>query len=153
MPFFVLTAHSQTNTEEEIDELKRSAIYVAGFTDPSIKRRTDLYDVLVDISGREVIVSEPVQDGFALTSLHKDVGSFLMKAMENDEVEDKPVIMELSKKSKNIVAKLEALREVNEETGQPELITFETLQQQGLSPGLDRFLFAVASAEGMAALH
>lgn len=35
-------------SEAEVTELKNAGVYIAGFTDSSIKRRNDLWDVLVD---------------------------------------------------------------------------------------------------------
>ena len=35
-------------SEPEMAELQNSGVYVAGFTDSSIKRRLDLWDVLID---------------------------------------------------------------------------------------------------------
>jgi hypothetical protein len=38
----------QTLSEPEVAELKSAGVYLAGFTDAAIKRRTDLWDILVD---------------------------------------------------------------------------------------------------------
>jgi len=35
-------------SDAELTELKNAGVYIAGFTDASIKRRNDLWDVLVD---------------------------------------------------------------------------------------------------------
>lgn len=45
---FFLKSFWKTMNEDEILELKTTGVFIAGFTDPSIKGRTDLYDVLVD---------------------------------------------------------------------------------------------------------
>lgn len=37
-----------TLSEEEIKELTTAGIYIAGFVDPLIKSRQDLWDVLID---------------------------------------------------------------------------------------------------------
>lgn len=35
-------------SDSELTELENAGVYIAGFTDASIKRRLDLWDVLVD---------------------------------------------------------------------------------------------------------
>jgi hypothetical protein len=51
-------------------------------------------------------------------------------------------------KTKQLLSKLDSLK-VKGAEGQSNLISLHDLQQKKLPPGMDRFLFAVASAEGL----
>jgi hypothetical protein len=139
-------------SEPEMAELQNSGVYVAGFTDSSIKRRLDLWDVLIDIPEKKITINDEVQDTFSESSFHKDLSSYLIESAADDEVSSEEVIAETMKKTKALLARLESLKTVNEETGEG-YITFEALQERKLPAGLDRFLFIVAVAEGMTKMY
>lgn len=45
-----------TMSEPELAELRAAGVYVAGFMDPAIAERTDLYDLLVDLDNNAITV-------------------------------------------------------------------------------------------------
>ncbi|GAM19836.1 hypothetical protein SAMD00019534_030110 [Acytostelium subglobosum LB1] len=136
-----------TLDESELKDLTTAGVYVAGFTDASIKSREELYDILVDLNSKEVSVASHCKDQFSLGSIHKDVLKMLLAALDDEEVSDQAVIKGLSNKVKDLLGKLDTLRVDNGEGKQ--VITLENLQERKLPPGMDKFLFNVATAEGL----
>ncbi|EGC30361.1 hypothetical protein DICPUDRAFT_41536 [Dictyostelium purpureum] len=138
-----------TINDVELKDLTTTGVYVAGFTDPSIKSREELYDILVDLSSKEVTIASHAKDQFLLSSLHKDVLKFLLASLEDEEVTDQQVIKGLNQKMKDLLTKLESLKEVNEETGKAAPITIESLEARKLPSSMSTFLFNIANAENL----
>eukprot|EP01117_Protostelium_nocturnum_P009415 TRINITY_DN3358_c0_g1_i1.p1 TRINITY_DN3358_c0_g1~~TRINITY_DN3358_c0_g1_i1.p1 ORF type:complete len:355 (-),score=111.44 TRINITY_DN3358_c0_g1_i1:39-1103(-) len=136
--------------DNEIEDLKESKVYVAGFTDDSIRDREDLYDILVDINNRSVTVSSSAQGDFLMSVIHKGICDFLVASGENSELADTDVIRGTALKVKDLLQKLEQLK-VENENGES-YVDLKTLQNTKLPANVDRFLFAVATAEGMTAM-
>ena len=132
----------------QLKELEDSGVYVAGFTDSDVKMKRDVYDLLVDINARTVTLSDHAQQGgdFKMGSFHKDLATFMMNSAEDDNVTDTAIIKEVSLKTKELLKRLLSLR-VKDESGE-EHVSLENLQSRSLPPGMDRFLFSVAGAEG-----
>ncbi|KAM9972158.1 hypothetical protein ACTFIW_003515 [Dictyostelium discoideum] len=137
-----------TISDLELKDLISTGVYCAGFTDSSIKSREDLYDILVDLSSKEVSVSSQSKDQFILGSFHKDVLRFLLSSLDDEEITDQHVIKGLNMKMKELLTKLESLKETNEETGKSS-ITLESLETRKLPNGMSTFLFNIANAEGL----
>jgi len=173
-------------TDVELKELKESSIYVAGFTDPAVKRLGGLYDIFINgthkdelhrhelqntslhstiphctalhtelilhtfvVSEKSLVIADHAQEDFSGTSpLHKDISAFLVQALDNSAISDQNIVKQITVKTNSLLQKLDALKETSE-SGES-YITLDTLQQQGLPPGMDRFLFSVAAAEGLA---
>ncbi|KAF2073893.1 hypothetical protein CYY_004781 [Polysphondylium violaceum] len=127
----------------EIKDLQSTGIYCAGFVDPSIKSRDDLYDILIDLSSKEVSISSYSKDQFVLGSFHKDLLRFMLESLDNDEVSDQALIKGLNMKMKELLSKLESLKE---DDGK---ITLESLESRKLPNGMSTFLFNIANAEGL----
>jgi len=137
---------SLTNTE--IQDLKTAAVYCAGFTDDSIREKEELYDIFVDISNHNISVAAHAKDEFMMTKVHEDIKDFLTSKSEDPEANDQDVIKGLALKTKELLDKLATLKTDHEDGSS--YIEFATLQNTRLPPNMDRFLYAVAVAEGMA---
>eukprot|EP01132_Coremiostelium_polycephalum_P004617 gene4617-5768_t len=137
-----------TLSDIELKDLSSTGVYCAGFTDPSIKSREDLYDLFIDLSSKEVSVSSHSKDHFILGSLHKDILNYLNTAVEDDETTDQAVIKGIILKNKEIISKLESLKQVNEDDGKA-YITLEILEARKMPLGMSNFLFSIANAEGL----
>eukprot|EP01116_Phalansterium_solitarium_P024044 TRINITY_DN8689_c0_g1_i2.p1 TRINITY_DN8689_c0_g1~~TRINITY_DN8689_c0_g1_i2.p1 ORF type:complete len:353 (+),score=114.19 TRINITY_DN8689_c0_g1_i2:893-1951(+) len=132
-----------TRTEAEEKDLKSTAGYVAGFTDPSIVDDEAFYDVLVDVNNRSISVSSGSQGDFRMTSMHKDFCEFMVNAAANEDVSETDFIKAITVKTKNLISKLESLK------GDDGLIELDTLRNTPMPPNMDRFLISLATAEGM----
>eukprot|EP01088_Endostelium_zonatum_P019591 TRINITY_DN6845_c0_g1_i1.p1 TRINITY_DN6845_c0_g1~~TRINITY_DN6845_c0_g1_i1.p1 ORF type:complete len:365 (-),score=67.62 TRINITY_DN6845_c0_g1_i1:19-1113(-) len=132
----------------QLKELEDAGVYVAGFTDSDVKMKRDLYDLLVDVNARTVTLSDHAQQSgdFKMGSFHKDLATFMVSSAEAEGVSDQTIIREVSVKTKELLKRLLSLR-VKDENGE-EYVTLESLQERKLPPGMDRFLFAIAGAEG-----
>jgi len=135
-------------TEPEIKEIKDEGIYVAGFIDPTIKRQERFYDLFVDVTNRTITVPDHAKDDFILGTFHQDLATWLTSKADDPNVSDEDILRELTGKTKALLKKLEQLK-VKDKDGNNTYITLENLQSSRLPPNMDRFLFAVASAEGL----
>jgi len=140
-PFMTLSDH-------EIADIKSAAVYCGGFIDENVRDREDLYDVLVDVNNRSISVASHAKADFAMTSIHKDVCDFLMEVAEDPNKNDQELIKGLTLKTKDLLSKLETLK-VKDESDGNSYIDYKTLQSRKLPANMDRFLYAVATAEGM----
>ncbi|XP_049851374.1 DENN domain-containing protein 10-like [Schistocerca gregaria] len=73
-----------TFSEEEIHDLKLTGTYLAGFTDPKIKERRDLYDLL--IYDKEVIVISESRDFSAERFFRQHLFEYLQDAVQREEI-------------------------------------------------------------------
>jgi len=137
-----------TLTQPEIAEITAAGVYVAGFTDSSLKSKESFYDIFVDINARTISVANHAKDQFVLGNFHQELASFLASSAEDENVTDQTLIKNLALKTKDILTKLESLK-VEDPEDKKLYITLEALQNRKLPPGMDRFLYNVAGAEGM----
>lgn len=72
--------------------MEKVRVYCAGFVDPEIKNRPNLYDLFIDLNERSIAVSEHAKGDFRMGSFHKDLGEFLVECSEDEEMSDLDVI-------------------------------------------------------------
>lgn len=131
----------------ELAELKTSGAYIAGFTDTSVRDREDLYDLFVDLDASSFHIAEHAQNDFLLCSVHKDVAKYLMDtAGTGDSGDHQDMIKGLCRKTKEIVGKLESLKQ-DHGLGKP-TVARQDLESLG-GKNIDIFLWQVAVAESM----
>jgi len=126
----------------EVADLTSSGTFVAGFTDNIVKQKEDLYDVLLDVDNKIVSIATHAEDNFVETKFHKEFSGFLTLALESDEVTDKKLTMAIKKRTGELIARLQKMKKDG-------FISFSSLSSQNLPPSMEKFLYAVASAEGM----
>ena len=68
-----------TLAETEIADLESSGVFCAGLLDGSVRSRENLFDVLVDVSAREVTIAEHSKDDFRMGDMHKEVATFMVQ--------------------------------------------------------------------------
>eukprot|EP00727_Mastigamoeba_balamuthi_P006818 m51a1_g2757 hypothetical protein (360) ;mRNA; f:969121-970758 len=136
-------------TAAEAEDLRAAGDYVAGFANRALVEPDDAYDVLVDVGAQSVVVSAHAADDFALGRLHKDVATFMVESSSPDAAtEDAAVVEGIAARTKNVISKLESLKA--EDADGHSYVTMDNLRNVGkVGHPLDRFLFAVAQAEGM----
>ena len=129
-------------TSEQIEDLQSGGCYCAGFIDPSVRSREDLYDVLVDVSASSVEVAEDSASDFAM-GVHKDFAEALMAKVEEDGSTDEDIIRLINSKNKEYIKGLQKLK------GSDESLTMEKLNSKGskFSKTLKRFFLNMAMAE------
>jgi len=136
-----------TMSENEIADIKNSAVYCAGFIDESIRDSEDLYDVIVDVNNRTIAVAAHAKAEFAMTSIHKDICDILLGVAEDPNSNDQDLIRGLTVKTKDLIAKLETLK-IQDDSGHS-YIDYQTLQNRKLPANMVNFLYSIATAEGM----
>jgi Stabilization of polarity axis len=147
----VLRPHVDLASDGEIESLHAAGNYCAGFTDPAVKARSDLWDVLVDVNAREIRVAGHAQQDFELAAFQRNLAKLLVDAAEDANVSGQQFIKLVATKTKELLDKLNSLRQPHEDG--ESYITMEALHQVKLPPGMDHFLFAIAAAEGLVARH
>ncbi|XP_060943038.1 DENN domain-containing protein 10 [Limanda limanda] len=130
-------------TDPELEDLKKCPGYVAGFLDPEVSNRSDLFDVYVNLPDSVITVSQNAKDAMTMGKLHKEVGLLIVQSAEDSERSDSQVIKDISVKTKEILANLVALADECEDSK----ITLEGLKQHHFPPATENFLFHLAAAE------
>ncbi|XP_041722806.2 DENN domain-containing protein 10 [Coregonus clupeaformis] len=130
-------------TDSELENLRTCTGYVAGFVDPEVSNRSDLFDVYVNLPDSEITVSQSAKEAMAMGKLHKDIGLVIVQSAEDPDRTDGQVIKDISIKTREILANLTSLAEECENSK----ITLETLKQHHFPPATENFLFHLAAAE------
>eukprot|EP00750_Incisomonas_marina_P015808 INCI18666.1.p1 GENE.INCI18666.1~~INCI18666.1.p1 ORF type:complete len:345 (-),score=73.63 INCI18666.1:70-1104(-) len=128
---------------DQIEDLQSGGCYCAGFIDPSVRTREDLYDVLVDVSARSITVAEDSAKDFAMDSVHRDFAEAMVAKAEDPEATDEDLIKLIVSKNKEFIKGLMKLK------GSDPSLTMEKLNAKGgkFSKTLKRFFLSMAMAE------
>ncbi|XP_036402596.1 DENN domain-containing protein 10 isoform X1 [Megalops cyprinoides] len=129
--------------DTELEALRLCTGYVAGFVDPEVSNRSDLFDVYVNLPDSEITVSQSAKEAMMMGKLHKDIGLLIIQSAEHADKTDGQVIKDISLKTKEILANLVSLAEECEDSK----ITLETLKQRHFPSATENFLFHLAAAE------
>ncbi|CAL1578424.1 unnamed protein product [Knipowitschia caucasica] len=129
--------------DNEIEDLNKCSGYVAGFVDPEVSKRTELYDVFVNLPESVITVSPSAKESMSMGKIHKEVGLLILQSAEDVEKSDSQVIKDISVKTKELLTNLMALAEQCEDSK----LTLESLKQHHFPPATENFLFHLAAAE------
>ncbi len=98
------------------------------------------------VTKKTITISTHAKADFNMTSIHKDVCTYLLASAENAELSQEDLIKGLVVKTKELLAKLESLKTQNEKG--ESYIEIGTLEGS-VPPKMIKFLYGVAAAEGM----
>eukprot|EP01091_Cochliopodium_minus_P008602 TRINITY_DN197_c0_g1_i1.p1 TRINITY_DN197_c0_g1~~TRINITY_DN197_c0_g1_i1.p1 ORF type:complete len:349 (-),score=111.52 TRINITY_DN197_c0_g1_i1:60-1106(-) len=129
----------------EIEDLKSSGVFVAGFLKPHIKSQSEFYDLFIDIPNSSITFTEQAKQDFQQAKYHTDLANFLVTSTKSEGYNEQNLIKELTGKTKELIGKLDMLKV---EVDGKKLITLEALKERKLPPNMDTFLFGVAQSEG-----
>lgn len=135
-------------SDDELQDLKSTSSYVAGFTDAAVEGKTELYDIFVNLVTGDIGVSPQAKEAFAMSKLHKDIAQLMVQCSQDDNVSEQATIKEISSKTSELINNLKSLAVPAEEGGEAQ-ITLELLQQRKMQPSTENFLFNLAVAEGL----
>ncbi|KAM4730356.1 DENN domain-containing protein 10 [Anableps anableps] len=130
-------------TDAELEDLKKCPGYIAGFVDPEVSNRLDLFDVFVNLPDSVITVSQGAKEAMAMGKLHKDIAQVIVQSAEDAERSDSQVIKDVSIKTKEVLTNLLALADACEDSK----LTLEVLKQHHFPPATENFLFHLAAAE------
>lgn len=133
-----------TTSESDLKDLASTAVYVAGFTDPSCQGHTQLYDLFVDLSARTYTIADHAQADFALLNFHKQTAEAFLAIVESGSEQD--LIKGIAVKTKELIGKVEEMKTEHEDGS---YVTLDELTQKKKAQNMTKFLFNVAMAEGM----
>lgn len=127
----------------ELKELDKLGVYVAGFTDSSAQGQTKYYDLYVDVSAGSYQIADHAKGDFMLTKFHKQTIEGFMKVCQ--EGNDQKVIKAIATKTKELLNNVAKLKTEHDDGT---YITYDELAKRKLPPNMAKFLFNVAQAEG-----
>lgn len=137
----------------QIDDLKKAASYIAGFTDMSIiQRGGELYDVCVVLEGTletpsaRVIIADAAKTDLAMGSAHKEVAKALVEALEDPNCTDASPLGAIASKSTQLIDKLALWFPSGIKTTEPEEF-IKVVRANGIPKNLENFLFGIACSE------
>lgn len=133
---------------EELDALQKCPGYVAGFVDPEVSNRSDLYDVFVNLVESEITVTPLAKEAMTMGKLHREVGQLIVQSAEDPEKTDSQVIQDISLKTREIFTNLAPFSEASGD-GERRVLNFEALKQRRFPPATENFLCHLAAAEQM----
>lgn len=129
-----------TGSKAELEDLASSGVYIVGMTDASLKSKSDLYDVFVDVPERSITVSDHAKAYFETVTPHRDIGAVVTACASDAAATDESTIKAIAVKTGELLAKLRSLE-------QP--ISRAFLEDPGLrlAPAMQRFIYGVATAD------
>eukprot|EP00128_Syssomonas_multiformis_P011447 Colp12_sorted_trinity150504_noHs@27635 len=127
----------------ELEELKKAGVYVAGFTDPAIENKEELFDLFVNVQKQSITISSKAREDFGVGKWHKDLATFLVDAVDNKAATEQQVIKALALKTQELINNLKSFDDSGE-------VTQDVLKERKLPPAMHVFLWNVACAEGFA---
>ncbi|KAM8924861.1 DENN domain-containing protein 10 [Pelodytes ibericus] len=134
--------------QEEIDGLKACPGYIAGFHDPDVSNRPDLYDVFVNLAESSIALSPSAKEALTLGKFHKDIGWLIVQSVEDPDVSESQVIKDICGKTREVLSILNSLTEAS--SGRDKAtVNVDLLKQKKLPPSTENFLFHLAAAEQM----
>lgn len=136
--------------KSELANLAEMGVYTAGFIDMEVvTANIGLFDLVVDVSSQSVTVPQHAAETFVLTKFHKDLTAYLVTAAEDAATSEKDIVDGLELRIQSILDKLDTLKVATTEDGK-KYVTMDQIHAVGkVNPPFDKFLFAVAQAEGM----
>ena len=118
--------------------------YCVGTLDRNIRNNSKYYDLFVDGTTKRTTINESQIDDFKLTKIHKDMAKVMT---ENPELENTHLIKQCTVKTKELLVKIETVKQQNENQ-----LTLEIIKGLQLNPDLEKFLYNVAVAELMTSI-
>ncbi|KAL7306892.1 hypothetical protein TKK_0001052 [Trichogramma kaykai] len=133
---------------DELFELKKHSFYIAGFKDSIISSRTDLYDLLVNIPAREIIIANHAKESLNMTKTHKEIAMFMLQLGENQSFSEAQIISEINDKTQDLLKQLTSLATVKTCEGDMK-VPIQAIKGKNLSTAVENFLVNLAVAENL----
>lgn len=130
-----------TSDSEHLEDLNSSGVFIAGTLDDTIAARSDLYDVLLSLTDRCVIVSNHAFAEMKMFAIHREMSTIVNDASESGSNND--IIAGVAKKTALI---LQQLRSFIPASGK---LTETIINENVSSTAAQQWLYRVATAEGL----
>ncbi|OXU23464.1 hypothetical protein TSAR_013312 [Trichomalopsis sarcophagae] len=134
--------------QDELSELKKHSFYVAGCRDGLISSRPELYDVLVNLPAREIIVPNHAKESLTMTKTHKEIALFMVQLSENLSLSEPQVISDIADKTQDLLNQLTSLATVETPEGEKK-VPIQAIKDKSLAPAVENFLINLAVAENL----
>ncbi|XP_022086595.1 protein FAM45A-like [Acanthaster planci] len=144
----LLFPYVDLESDDEIQELKATSSYVAGFTNEAVESRMDLFDLFVNMPAAEIAIAPNAKEHFTMGKLHKDIAQVMISSAQDETVSNKQTIVDISNKTMELINNLKSLSDSGPDgTGK---VSIEALRERKMPPATENFLFSLAAAEGLA---
>ena len=135
---------------DELDELAAAGVFVAGFLDRAVRGGDQYYDVFVDLPERRVMVAEHAKEQLTMGQFHKDLAAFMTQQAKAEDGTDAAMIKAVAQKTRELIDSIAKMCTPPAEEGAKPRLRAEDLKAKSLGASMERFIFNVAVAEGMA---
>lgn len=130
-------------SKEQQEELLKSGVYIAGTVDANIRGRSDLYDIIVDMKARTIVVQEGSKSSFDPPRGLADFAKETARKAGEESVSETDMIKWVAVKTKGYV---DGLKKLAARSGDGK-VTLEALRSQKLPQRMVTFLHNLALAE------
>eukprot|EP00467_Chlorarachnion_reptans_P002480 CAMPEP_0114519570 /NCGR_PEP_ID=MMETSP0109-20121206/19086_1 /TAXON_ID=29199 /ORGANISM="Chlorarachnion reptans, Strain CCCM449" /LENGTH=308 /DNA_ID=CAMNT_0001700343 /DNA_START=89 /DNA_END=1015 /DNA_ORIENTATION=- len=120
--------------DTELEDLKKSQVYVAGCTDSRCSSKSEYYDLFIDATSGKMTVPPHMKASMKMGRIHTDWADAVTKAAATES--DQGIIKVIAVKTKNLIDHVKKIR--------------EKLQPDQLENDDQKFFLDVAVAEGLA---
>lgn len=145
----ILFPHVAMSDAEMDDLAAATGPYIAGFTDPDVTIREDLYDLIVDVAGSNVTYPDHAGKLFGMGKMHKEIAMYLTTAAEDDTIKETDMLRELVERTDTLLDGLNKLAKPSDKDASKMVISLEDIQARKMQASMHRFLYNLALAEGM----
>ena len=145
------------NCGAEVSDLENMGVFVAGVNNTDTLKKSVKYDLFVDVSRRETIVSDHAANDFRLTKIHRDMFAAVRAQLEqapeqvsavtaNKESSElnETLIRVIAEHTQGVIDKLRTIKESN--GGVLDMAVIQSVSKQ---PDTQRFLYNIALSEGL----
>lgn len=133
-------------SKEQLEDLNKVGVYIAGTTDVSIRGRPQLYDVLVDMKTRKISVTDGAKASLSPPSSLADFAKEIKSLTSAKEASDHALIKAVAQKTKKMVALLRKASSDGKKISMEDIETTAGIKDRPTAV----LLYNVALAEGLA---
>ena len=139
----VIRPQVRLRSQEQLNELKQSGVYIAGTVDTDISGTNDLFDILVDMKSQKIVVAEGAKSSMSPPSNLSDFATDMARKSKDSDCSETDLIKSIAMKTKELLSGLKKISGGNK-------VTTEAIQSKGIKGRFAVFLLNFALAEGLA---
>eukprot|EP00938_MAST-03A_sp_MAST-3A-sp1_P007287 g7287.t1 len=139
----VIRPQVRLRSQEQLNELKQSGVYIAGTVDTDISGTNDLFDILVDMKSQKIVVAEGAKSSMSPPSNLSDFATDMARKSKDSDCSETDLIKSIVMKTKELLSGLKKISGGNK-------VTTEAIQSKGIKGRFAVFLLNFALAEGLA---
>ncbi len=92
--------------QESIDEIKPMNHFIAGSTDSALLAKQDIFDIIVNLESKKVIVSPGAIDDMRMNLIHRELHEVITNSCANNDIENLKIIELFNNKTSQLLGQL-----------------------------------------------